>query len=91
MIKGTKNLHQLSRVMLESCMETRARSFLKAFTFRLFGLFGTALIVWLVTRRVDWAATVGVVDTVIKIIAFYFHERMWQQIPYGKEHIEYQI
>lgn len=72
-------------------METKARSFLKAFTFRFFGLFGTMLIVWFVTKRIDWAASVGVVDTIIKIVAFYLHERVWQKIPYGQEHIEYQI
>lgn len=71
--------------------ETKARSFLKAFSYRFVGLFGTMLVVWLVTRRVDLAATAGVTDTLIKVIAFYLHERIWQKIPYGNEPIEYHI
>lgn len=49
------------------------------------------LVVWLVTRRVDLATTAGVTDTLIKVIAFYLHERIWQKIPYGNEPIEYHI
>lgn len=72
-------------------METKLRSFLKAFTYRFSGLFGTLFLVWIVTGELNLAAMVSVADTLIKIAAFYVHERVWHKIPYGKEHIEYQI
>jgi uncharacterized membrane protein len=40
----------------------------------------------------DLAARIGVLDTVIKIGAFYIHERLWNRIGLGKQKPpEYQI
>lgn len=73
-------------------METHFRSILKAVSYRVVGsivTFGVALVL---TKRVEIAAQIGVLDTVLKIGAFYFHERLWHRIKIGKvEQPDYEI
>ncbi len=73
-------------------METHARTILKSLTWRLVAFTITTLIALVLTGKLELAATIGVVDTMIKLAAYYFHERAWLKIPYGKMHPpEYQI
>ncbi|MFA6132972.1 MAG: DUF2061 domain-containing protein [Phycisphaerae bacterium] len=65
-------------------METHSRTIVKALTYRMMGLLLTVLTAWAITRRADVAASIGIADTVIKIFAFYFHERLWLKIEFGK-------
>jgi len=65
-------------------MERRRRSIAKAISWRFFATIITVSIVWALTGRLEFAATVGLIDTVIKIFIFFFHERIWLKIPYGK-------
>ena len=64
-------------------METRFRSVLKAMTWRVGGLVVTTAVAWVVTQRADVAASIGVADTLLKIVAYYGHERLWLRIRYG--------
>ncbi len=73
-------------------METHGRSILKAITWRAGGTVVTCLVAWLLTESLDLAARIGLLDTVIKIGAFYVHERMWNRLNIGKmKPPEYQI
>lgn len=65
-------------------METRWRSLAKALSWRFFATFITASIVWVLTREMKFAATVGIMDTTIKLVVYFFHERIWLRIPFGK-------
>ncbi len=65
-------------------METRRRSIAKAISWRFFATLITAAVVYAMTRRVEFAATVGVVDTLIKLFVYFVHERFWLRIPYGR-------
>jgi uncharacterized membrane protein len=65
-------------------METHARSIIKAVSYRLLGSGVTFAVVFVITRKFDLAAGVGVMDTILKIGAFYFHERLWHRINFGK-------
>ncbi len=66
-------------------MESHARSLMKAFTYRFLGLFVTVAVAWLVTRDETLATKIGVADTVLKIFAYYFHERIWGYLPFGQK------
>jgi uncharacterized membrane protein len=57
---------------------------MKAVTWRAGGTVVTCLVAWLVTGRLEWAAKIGLLDTVLKIGAFYFHERLWNRLSIGK-------
>jgi adenylylsulfate kinase len=64
--------------------DTNARSFAKAFSWRIFGSLTTTVIVYVFTKRVQVALFVGVVELVGKILLFWLHERLWERIPLGK-------
>ncbi|HAU38791.1 MAG TPA: hypothetical protein DCX07_13875 [Phycisphaerales bacterium] len=67
-------------------MESHARSILKAMTWRVGGLLMTTAIAWMVTRRADIAASIGALDTAVKVLAYYVHERAWLKISFGRGH-----
>ncbi|MFC1738725.1 DUF2061 domain-containing protein [Planctomycetota bacterium] len=73
-------------------METHFRSIIKAVTWRAGGTVVTWLVAWSITGNLNIAAQIGVLDSLIKIGAFYAHERFWNRVSYGKQKPpEYQI
>ncbi len=66
-------------------METHARTIATAVSWRVVAFFLTVATAWVLTRRVDVAASIGLMDSVLKVFAFYFHERAWLRISYGKQ------
>jgi uncharacterized membrane protein len=73
-------------------VETHLRSILKAVTWRAGGTVITCLVAWLLTGSLDLAARIGIFDTLLKIGAFYVHERAWNRLRIGKvEPPEYEI
>ncbi len=64
--------------------ETRLRSILKALTWRLIASLVTASIVFIITREAALSISVGILDSLVKIFAYYFHERLWTVITLGK-------
>lgn len=73
-------------------MESHLRSILKGITWRLGGTTVTILVAWIFTGNINTAAKIGLIETVLKISVFYFHERLWNRINIGKEkQPDYQI
>ena len=73
-------------------METHYRSIAKAVTWRAGGTVVTCLVAWSLTGNFDLAAKIGILDTSLKIGAFYVHERVWNRLNFGKtKPPEYQI
>lgn len=73
-------------------METHFRSIVKAVTWRTGGTAVTFAVAWIFTGNVGMATGIGLIDTVIKIGAFYAHERLWNRLEFGKlKPPEYQI
>lgn len=70
--------------MKENTTDTHFRSITKAISWRAGGTIVTCLVAWIVTRNLDLAAKIGVLDTLLKIGAFYFHERLWNRLDFGK-------
>ena len=65
-------------------MESHYRSIVKAITWRAGGTVVTFAVAWVITDNVSLSAGIGLLDTVIKIGAFYVHERIWNQVSFGK-------
>jgi uncharacterized membrane protein len=63
--------------------ESRLRSILKAVTYRVTGTLTTAAITFIVTGEILTAFAVGVIEPFFKIVIYYLHERIWQQVPRG--------
>lgn len=72
--------------------ETHFRSIVKAITWRTGGTIVTFAVAWILTRKFELAAQIGLLDTVVKLGAFYVHERAWNRLSFGKKKPpEYQI
>ena len=65
--------------------ESHARSIAKAVSYRLVGSSVTGLIVYVVTGKGSLSVGVGAADIVLKILAYFIHERIWDHINYGRE------
>jgi len=65
-------------------IETRRRSFAKAISWRIVAAIITTLVVLAMTGRLEFAAKVGLIDTVIKLAIYFLHERAWNKIDYGR-------
>ncbi len=73
-------------------METKRRSFAKAMSWRVLATFITMGVAYSLTSELAFAAKIGVIDTVVKLAIYFFHERIWTRIGYGKiDSPDYQI
>ena len=63
---------------------TRRRSLIKSVTWRVIASLDTFLIAWLVTGRISWAGTIASFEILTKTFLYYFHERGWNYIIWGK-------
>jgi uncharacterized membrane protein len=69
-------------------METARRSVAKALSWRAVATVITTALVYVATGEAEFAATIGVADTVLKLGTYIAHERLWNRIPYGRERRE---
>jgi uncharacterized membrane protein len=63
---------------------TKARSFVKSLTYRIFGTLSSFAVVWVVTGKGSLAALIAFWETVVKVAIYYFHERAWNGIKWGR-------
>jgi uncharacterized membrane protein len=73
--------------------EHRRRSIFKAISYRVTGTCFTFTVAYLLTGRFVIAASIGGIEAVSKIFIYYWHERIWDKIKYGKKPVrpEYEI
>jgi uncharacterized membrane protein len=65
-------------------METSVRSIVKAVSYRLLGSSVTGLILFVITGKGTVSVLGGVADMVLKIGAYFVHERIWDRIQFGR-------
>jgi uncharacterized membrane protein len=65
-------------------METQARSIAKAVSYRVLGSATTGLIVFILTGKGGLSVGASFLDVVLKIGAYFIHERIWNHIGYGR-------
>ena len=66
-------------------MDTNARSIAKSISYRVLGSASTAGIVFVLNGDLTIALGAGAIDSVVKLLAYYFHERLWDRIPFGRQ------
>jgi uncharacterized membrane protein len=68
-----------------SCVkEAHRRSLAKAVSWRLTGSIDTFVLSFLITGSVRVAGSISGVELFTKILLFYFHERIWTLVPWGR-------
>lgn len=71
--------------------ESHVRSILKGVTWRIIASVTTMTVVYFVTGDLALVASVGFVDVTLKVLFYYFHERMWGRVHWGLLGIEPRI
>ncbi|PWL37879.1 hypothetical protein DKG77_14025 [Flagellimonas aquimarina] len=64
--------------------EKPKRSIAKSVSWRIIGTLDTILISWVVTGTLSLAFSIGMVELVTKMVLYFFHERIWNSINWGK-------
>ena len=60
------------------------RSLVKTLSWRIIGTLDTIVIAYLITGTVRHAVSIGGIELVSKILLYFFHERSWNRIQWGK-------
>ena len=60
------------------------RSLVKAVSWRLTGSVDTLIISFLITGKLKWAFTISGVELFTKIGLYYLHERIWENLSFGR-------
>jgi uncharacterized membrane protein len=64
--------------------EKPVRSILKSISWRMIGTIDTILISWLITGEVTLALSIGIIELFTKMVLYFFHERLWNSVKWGK-------
>lgn len=67
--------------------DSKLRTILKTVSWRITATTTTILIVYIFTGEIDTALRVGLMEMVAKMLIFYFHERGWDKLKFGKKEI----
>jgi uncharacterized membrane protein len=64
--------------------ESHARSIAKAVSWRATGSLDTFILTLLITGSGAWAGSIAATEVITKILAYYFHERVWSWVRWGR-------
>lgn len=64
--------------------EKPVRSIAKALSWRVVGTLDTLVVSYLLTGKITLAASIASVDFLTKLILYFFHERIWNRVKWGK-------
>jgi uncharacterized membrane protein len=64
---------------------TKSRSAIKAITWRVIGTADTFFISWVITKEPVTAGAIASFEVFTKTILYYFHERGWNKVKWGRE------
>jgi uncharacterized membrane protein len=60
------------------------RSLVKTISWRIVGTIATIIISWLITGTLALAFSIGFIELISKLVLYYYHERAWNKIKWGK-------
>lgn len=64
--------------------EKPVRSIAKAVSWRILGTLDTMVIAWFITGELTMALSIGSIEVLTKMVLYFFHERLWNVIKWGK-------
>ncbi len=70
--------------MATTGIDTPKRSIAKSISWRIFAGIITACVAYAMTGKGEFAAKIGLVDTTVKLVIYFAHERVWNMIGYGR-------
>jgi uncharacterized membrane protein len=64
--------------------EKPLRSVAKALSWRFIGTADTLLVSYFITGAIGLATSIATIDFLTKLLLYFFHERIWNHIKWGK-------
>ncbi|KAA1244615.1 DUF2061 domain-containing protein [Aquimarina sp. RZ0] len=64
--------------------EKPLRSIVKAISWRVVGTLDTLIVSYILTGQMALATSIASIDFVTKMILYFFHERIWNRIKWGR-------
>ncbi len=74
------------KINLKEGKDSNLKSILKSVSWRILGTIDTIVISYLVTGKLTMAVSIGSVEVVSKLLLYYLHERVWENISKEKTH-----
>ncbi|GAA3596741.1 DUF2061 domain-containing protein [Flavivirga amylovorans] len=68
----------------DSTGEKPIRSIAKALSWRVIGTLDTLIVSYILTQEITVASLIASVDFLTKMVLYFFHERLWNKIKWGK-------
>lgn len=60
------------------------RSVVKTISWRTVGTLDTIIVSYFITGNLVMAASIGSIEVITKMILYYFHERIWNKLSFGR-------
>lgn len=76
--------NQKTTFQKDKTSESPKRSIVKSISWRIVGTIDTIIISWIVTGTLTLAFSIGLIELVTKMVLYFFHERIWNKITWGK-------
>ncbi len=80
----SQNIEHKTNFVKDKTSESPIRSIVKSLSWRIIGTLDTILISWLVTGALKVAFSIGAIELITKMVLYFFHERVWNAIKWGK-------
>ncbi len=68
--------------------ESNGRSIIKTISWRFWASLTTAALVLAFTGEIEIALAIGGIEVVLKLFLYFFHERAWNKIPFGRKEVQ---
>lgn len=81
---SNKNVKNEDSFKKDKSSEKPVRSIVKAISWRILGTLDTIVISWFITGQIAMALSIGSIEVVTKMVLYFFHERLWNIIKWGK-------
>lgn len=72
------------KVSLKDRKDSNVKSLLKSISWRIVGTLDTILISYIITGKLTMALSIGSVEVVSKLLLYYVHERVWENVSKEK-------
>jgi len=66
--------------------EKTGRSIFKAITYKILIVVANSTIIYTLTGNVDLTVNVLILTTIVSVVLYYLHERLWNKVHWGKSH-----
>ena len=77
-------LHERLWRLLKWAPQARTRSLVKSISWRVVGSVDTFILSYIFTGKATYAVSIMGAEAITKIVLYYFHERIWRRVSWGR-------